>query len=59
VAVRDPAHPDRLVGYSLEWLSSCASQAGLRVVRVLPGLWSNGPDFAVNEQDLVLLARAT
>jgi SAM-dependent methyltransferase len=59
VAVRDPAHPDRLVGYSLEWLSSCASQAGLRVVRVLPGLWSNSPDFAVNEQDLVLLAGAT
>lgn len=56
-AVRDRAHPDSLVGYSLEWLTSCASRAGLRVARVLPGLWSNSPEFAVNEQDLLLLVR--
>jgi hypothetical protein len=41
-------------------LSSCASQAGLRLVRVLPGYWSNNySDVAVNEQDLLLLTRDT
>ena len=57
VAVRDPEHPDALVGYSLEWLAACAALAGLRLERVLPGLWSAGPGFAVNEQDLLLLTR--
>lgn len=57
VAVRDPEHPDALVGYSLEWLGACAAQAGLRLERLLPGLWSAGPGFAVNEQDLLLLSR--
>lgn len=60
VAVRDLERPHALIGYSLEWLSSCASQAGLRLVRVLPGYWSNNySDVAVNEQDLLLLTRDT
>jgi SAM-dependent methyltransferase len=55
VSVRDPAHPDDLVGYREDWIRRAAGQAGLRVLRVLPGLWSASPGFAVNEQDLVLL----
>jgi SAM-dependent methyltransferase len=58
-AVHDLARPDLLVGYSLEWLTASAAQAGLRVVRMLPGLWSNSPGFAVNEQDMLMLAPAT
>lgn len=57
--VRDPEHPDALVGYSLEWLGRCAADAGLRLERVLPGLWSASPGFAVNEHDLLLLVRET
>jgi SAM-dependent methyltransferase len=56
-AVRDPEHPDALVGYRAEWLRAAALEAGLRVEGVLPGLWSESPGVAVNEQDLVLLVR--
>lgn len=54
VAVRDPARPGHLVGYSLSALAEMAAQAGLGVERVIPGLWSENPGWAVNEQDLVL-----
>lgn len=57
VAIRDASHPDALVGYSLEWLSTSVSAAGLRLLRLLPGLWSESPGLAVNEQDLLLLER--
>jgi SAM-dependent methyltransferase len=57
VAVRDPAYPDSLIGYSLERVTVMAREAGLRVLRVLPGLWAQGPGVAVNEQDLLLMAR--
>lgn len=57
VAIRDPRHPDALVGYRRDWLVARAARAGLRLERLLPGLWSEGPGFAVNEQDLLLLRR--
>jgi len=57
VAVRDPDFPDNAVAYRSDVLASCANEAGLDVVRVLPGLWTESPGFAVNEQDLVLLRR--
>ncbi len=59
VAARDPEHLDALVGYSQAWLAQCAEEAGLRVERLLPGLWSESPGFAVNEHDLLLLSRPT
>jgi len=54
VAVRDPAHPDAAIGYSLAKVETFANEAGLRIARVLPGLWTENPGWAVNEQDLVL-----
>jgi SAM-dependent methyltransferase len=57
VCVRDRAHPDALVGYSRAWLEEAVSRAGLRLERLIPGLWAEGPGFAVNEQDLLLLVR--
>jgi SAM-dependent methyltransferase len=54
-AVRDLAHPDALVGYSAASIRATATGAGLEVVKLLPGLWSESPGLAVNEQDLVLL----
>ena len=56
-AVRDLAHPDALVGYSAASIRAAATAAGLEVVRVFPGLWSESPGQAVNEQDLVLMTR--
>jgi SAM-dependent methyltransferase len=58
VAVRDLEHPDALIGYSVEAVTSLAAQAGLRLLRVLPGLWSQSPGLAVNEQDLLVFDRA-
>ena len=57
VAVRDLVHPDALIGYRLETITSVAEQAGLRLLRVIPGLWSESPGVAVNEQDLLLVCR--
>jgi SAM-dependent methyltransferase len=57
VAVRDPGHPDNLIGYKIGAIESFAKRAGLNVLRVIPGLWSESPGLAVNEQDLVLLSR--
>jgi SAM-dependent methyltransferase len=57
VAVRDIAHPDALIGYSLEKITLLANSAGLRLLRVVPGLWSESPGLAANEQDLILLCR--
>jgi SAM-dependent methyltransferase len=56
VAVRDLAHPDAAIAYSLGRINSYAQAAGFRVERLLPGFWSNPPDRWVNEQDMVLLA---
>jgi hypothetical protein len=57
IAVRDPTHPDALIGYSIRKLKSFIESAGLRLLRVLPGLWSRSPGLAVNEQDVLLLCR--
>ncbi len=56
VAVHDRGYPDALVGYRLEILRAFSDRAGLRVARVIPGLWSESPGWAVHEQDLVLFA---
>ena len=57
VVVRDLAHPDALIGYSLEKITAVAEDADLRLLRVIPGLWSESPGLAVNEQDLLLVCR--
>ena len=57
-AVRDPAYPDTAIAYRQHAVEEMAAAAGLVVRRVLPGLWSERPGLAVNEQDLVLLTHA-
>jgi len=56
VAVRDADHPDAAIAYRLETLQRLAEAADLHIERVLPGLWSETPGWATNEQDLVVLA---
>ena len=58
VSVRDLERPDLAVAYSLGRVRATALDAGLIVDQVLPGLWSESPGIAVNEQDLVVLTRA-
>jgi SAM-dependent methyltransferase len=58
VAVRDPLVPDHVIAYRREGVEERARAAGLRLLRVVPGLWSNTPGWAVNEQDMVLLGKA-
>jgi SAM-dependent methyltransferase len=57
VAVRDPLCPDVAIAYRQSLVAEFAAGAGLRLVRVIPGLWAEPDTWAVNEQDLVLLVR--
>lgn len=56
VRVKLPEFPDTVIAYSERRIRQYAGQAGLTVRRIVPGLWSNGPGVAVNEQDLVVLS---
>lgn len=58
VAVRDPECPDVAIAYRESIVERAAQDAGLRVMRFIPGLWTNSGGWAVNEQDLVVLERA-
>jgi SAM-dependent methyltransferase len=58
VAVRDPARPHEVIAYSLERLRELIEASRLRIDQVVPGLWSESPGWAVNEQDLLVLVRA-
>ncbi len=58
VSVRDLERPDLAVAYSMDRVAATTLDAGLIVDQVLPGLWSESPGNAVNEQDLVVLRRA-
>jgi glycosyltransferase involved in cell wall biosynthesis/SAM-dependent methyltransferase len=55
VAVRDVQTPGAVIAYERIYLERLASEAGLRVAHVIPGFWSAQGNYAVNEQDLVLL----
>jgi SAM-dependent methyltransferase len=57
--VRDLKHPDAAIAYTLEWIGRAAKGAGLTIERILPGLWSEGPGWASNEQDLLVLRHST
>jgi len=57
VRVSLPEFPDAAVAASEKRIREFAETAGLEVRRIIPGLWSNSPGLAVNEQDLVLLSR--
>lgn len=57
VAVRDPDHPDAAIAYSEAAIRDFAKDARLKILRIIPGLWSQTGMWAANEQDLVLLAR--
>ena len=58
IGVKYPEYPDVVIAYSEQCIREYAELAGLVVHRIVPGLWSNNPGIAVNEQDLVLLGPA-
>lgn len=55
VRVRDVATPGAVIAYEHAYIEKLAGEAGLSVARVLPGYWSARGDYAVNEQDLIVL----
>lgn len=57
VAVKDPARPEAVIGFRKSWIERAVAAAGLSLLRVVPGLWPGDANFAVHEQDLVLLER--
>jgi SAM-dependent methyltransferase len=54
VAVRSRRNPEQLIAFSAAVIERMAADAGLRVARIVPGLWSMSHRVAVSEQDLVL-----
>lgn len=55
VGVRDVKIPGAVIAYKRDYLDHMAGEAGLRLSRVIPGYWSAQGNYAVNEQDLVVL----
>jgi SAM-dependent methyltransferase len=59
VGVKYPEFPDNTIAYGEKRIREYADIAGLKVLKISKGLWSNSPGIAVNEQDLVVLGKAT
>ena len=55
VAVYDDKRPEHIIAYSTSCIERMASDARLRIKRLIPGYWSNAHKWSLNEQDLVLL----
>ena len=55
VAVYDSQIPENVIAYKSTIIKKLASEAGLEVLRIIPGFWSKSHKVAVNEQDLILL----
>ena len=55
VAVYDAQVPDNVIAYKSNLINKMASEAGFKVLRIIPGFWSKAHKLAVNEQDLILL----
>jgi hypothetical protein len=55
VGVRDVNTPGAVIAYTRGRVEEMAADAGLSVNKILPGYWSAQGDYAVNEQDLVVL----
>ncbi len=54
-AVHDPARPEAVLAFRKQTIENLAERANLRLVDVLPGIWSRSVPYSINEQDLVLL----
>lgn len=52
-----PENPEQMTAFSASLLTRFASDAGLEVVEVVPGMWSGSVDRWVGTQDLVVLVR--
>lgn len=58
VAIRDPKTPEALVMYSKKLINKYIRSAGLTIKKVIPGYWSKLNNWAVNEQDLILIEKS-
>jgi SAM-dependent methyltransferase len=54
VAVYDSLVPENVIAYNSTTIEKMGSEAGLKVLRIIPGFWSKAHKVGVNEQDLVL-----
>lgn len=55
--VTDPARPELFVAYTEASLRDLVQRAGLRVRRIVHGVWSRSHDIGVCEQDLLVLEK--
>jgi SAM-dependent methyltransferase len=54
VCVSDPQVPEHVIAYNMTAIEKMASEARLKIQRIVPGFWSKAHKVGVNEQDLVL-----
>jgi SAM-dependent methyltransferase len=55
VAVYESQVPEHVIAYKIDTIKKIVSEAGLKVLRIVPGFWSKTHKVGVNEQDLILL----
>jgi SAM-dependent methyltransferase len=55
VAVYEAQVPENVIAYKITTIKKMASEAGFKVLRIIPGFWSKAHKVGVNEQDLILL----
>jgi SAM-dependent methyltransferase len=54
VAVKDRNVPEALIAYEISLIERLAAEAGLRIVRIVPGLWSGSHEVCALDQDLLV-----
>jgi SAM-dependent methyltransferase len=54
VAVKDRNVPEAVIAYKISLIERLAAEAGLRIVRIVPGSWSGSHDVGISEQDLLV-----
>jgi len=54
VAVKNRDSPDEVIAYRISLVERLAADAGLKIARIVPGLWSGSHEVAVSEQDLLV-----
>ena len=54
MAVKDKNVPEKVIAYKIPLIERLAVEAGLRIIRIVPGSWSGSHEVGVSEQDLLV-----
>lgn len=57
VKIKNPYSPEDLIFYRGNIINQFCKKANLKIIKIIPGYWSNLRKYAVNEQDLLLIEK--